>query len=217
MRLSMLWGGVLEALFPPLCLGCQRVGSLICEHCWRAESFLPLDLPPLPQTDGFVALVVHGGLVREALHALKYEGMKYAARPLAQRLAPRLPWTFETIVPVPLHASRLQERGYNQANVLAQELSHCLSCSVHSEALARIKVSRSQVGLTAQERRENVADAFVPQAPIPATVLLLDDVCTTGATLEAAAQALRQGGATTVYAATVSLAHYTPAEVSHGN
>jgi ComF family protein len=114
----------------------------------------------------------------------------------------------DVIVPVPLHAKRERARGYNQAALLARELGSHLSLPVSEEILARVKATIPQVGLDIQQRQANVSAAFGCVRPDLAgrTVLLVDDVCTSGSTLEAAASALRDGGVSTVWAYTLTRA-----------
>lgn len=201
------WYDLLNLVFPPTCVNCGRAGSLLCSICWE-ESVTLVNEPtsPPPELDGIVSLAAHTGAIREAIHALKYEAIKDVALPLAEQLGPRIVWSFDTIVPVPLHAARLQERGYNQAQVLAEALGKVLHCSVTPHMLQRKKFTTSQVGLNAEERQANVKDAFSVQGEAVPRVLLVDDVRTTGATLTACAKALRSAGVTTIYGATVSVA-----------
>ncbi len=201
------WSGLVNLVFPPMCVNCGRAGSLLCSICWEeAVVFANEPATPLPELDGIVSLAVHTGAVREAIHALKYEAVKEIAQPLAEQLAPRILWTFDAIVPVPLHAARLQERGYNQAQLIAEALGNVMNCPVSPHMLRRDKFTTSQVGLNAVERQANVEDAFAVQGAVVPRVLLVDDVRTTGATLCACASALRGAGVTTVYGATVSVA-----------
>jgi ComF family protein len=112
----------------------------------------------------------------------------------------------DVIVPVPLHPSRLRERGYNQSTLLACELSHCTGLRVVEGVLLRITPTRPQVGLDAAERAENVRDAFCcrDQSLRDLQVLLVDDVLTTGATMRACGQALLQGNAGAVWGLTLA-------------
>ncbi len=139
------------------------------------------------------------------MHALKYDGWHAAAKPMARRMA-RLEWPDDVvreraaIVPVPLSATRYRERGYNQAERLASGLGHELGLPVWADVLVRNRDTHSQVRLTPSERASNVSSAFV--SPTAARtrlrgthVLLVDDVITTAATLNACAQALADGGA----------------------
>jgi ComF family protein len=123
------------------------------------------------------------------------------------------PWPADVVVPVPLHASRQRERGYNQATLLARELVRCLRArqapmALDERVLVRERATPPQVGLDGAQRRENVRGAFrcSSDAVLGRQVLLIDDVCTTGATLEACAVALGEGGARGVRALTFARA-----------
>lgn len=195
-----------DLFFPPVCVNCGRVGASICEMCWEKTVFPPPRPPQIEGLEAIVALAAHRGAVREALHGLKYENLREVAYPLAERLALRIEWTFDAIIPVPLHYARLKERGYNQANLLAQALALHMNCPVLTDHLVKHKATISQVGLDAEARRANVQDVFEVRGQLPTQILLIDDVCTTGSTLGSAAQALRQAGVQRVYAATISQA-----------
>lgn len=117
------------------------------------------------------------------------------------------PLAAEVIVPVPLHSRRLRERGYNQSLLLAQQLAREAALPVLSDVLRRVKYTMSQTQLDGNQRRQNVAGAFVCTEGVrDKTVLLVDDVCTTGATLEASSRALKAGGASSVWALTLARA-----------
>lgn len=160
------------------------------------------------------AATLHTHPIRPAIHALKYENRVELAPSLARYLiaaAMQPPWGeliphLDGLVPVPLHPERLQERGFNQARLLADGLAAHTGLPVAESALARVKATRSQVGLTAPERSANVADAFLAQPQVQGQALLLiDDVYTTGATLTAAAGSLRRAGARAVYALALAM------------
>lgn len=205
--LHSFWDHALEWVFPSQCVGCGRVGYVFCEYCWEESVEPPRQSPPhVMGLEAIYCLASHRGAIRHALHGLKYEDLRQVAIPLGEALAQILPVTYDAIIPVPLHYARLQERGYNQANLLAQALSKKVSRPVIVDALIRHKATVSQVGLGAAARRENLQDAFLVTKPLPSTLLLVDDVCTTGATLGAAAAVLHQAGVQAIYAATVSLA-----------
>jgi ComF family protein len=114
----------------------------------------------------------------------------------------------DVIVPVPLHAARLRERGYNQAALLAKHLSIATNIPLVEDGLVRTRATASQMTLKAAERKINVQDAFGCSDGRMARqrVVVIDDVCTTGATLEACAQALFQAGAVSVWALTLARA-----------
>lgn len=197
----------------PLCASCE--GSLCTlpgPACSRCRLFVPHGgACPLGHAD----LVVHAlGLFdahyRALLHALKFHGElrvgEWLGRRLGEVLATRNLADIGAVIPVPLHATRLRERGYNQSRVIAIEVALRLGVPL-VEPLRRRRNTRSQTELSRQKRLENVADAFVAEKTLDsAPILLVDDVLTTGATLEACALALRAAGMGPVRAATVALA-----------
>lgn len=152
--------------------------------------------------------------LREAIHQFKYEGLTALAGPLGTLMSKG--WAvlapegeeIDVIVPVPLHPGRLRRRGYDQAFLLAEELARDIGRPVMQDALIRTKATAPQVGLSAQDRRTNVEGAFrcADNRLDGSQILLIDDVYTTGSTLEAAAAALREGGAASVWAYTLARA-----------
>jgi ComF family protein len=116
------------------------------------------------------------------------------------------PSSIDVVVPVPLHEGRLRRRGFNQAAHLARELSRRVGMTVDEGILIRHRPTAAQVDLDAKQRKENVRDAFrcINRGAADKRVLLIDDVCTTGSTLEACAVALRHGGARSVQALTLA-------------
>lgn len=126
----------------------------------------------------------------------------------------RHPLPADLIVPVPLHPNRQRERGFNHAGLLAQAFAAQTGLPLAREGLARIRETAPQVGLTARERQDNVRGAFSAWGDMWAgrRPLVIDDVCTTGATLEACAAALRGTGSQAIYALTLARADFGPAE-----
>jgi ComF family protein len=149
--------------------------------------------------------------VRPALHKLKYRRDMGLGDALAVSIAgfvESLQWTFDMVVPIPLGGKRMQERGYNQVALIAKPLSLSLGSAYQPSALKRQRETKSQVGLSAGERKDNVQDAFLadPRIVRGRSVLVMDDVATTGATLSSSAEALIQAGAVHVFALTVARA-----------
>ena len=153
------------------------------------------DPPPLAETH---AAFLYGFPVDRLLPRLKFHRDLPAGRLLAQSMAAAFAHVDrpEVLVPVPLHRSRLRERGYNQALELARPLGRMLRIPVRRELLARVRATDAQSRLDAGARAANLRDAFeVPRhLAVPAHVALVDDVMTTGATLHAAAEALLDAG-----------------------
>lgn len=196
----------LASIFPltePICEQCGLPQSKagICRQCQ--------DQPP--SFDALRSWSAFEGPMRNILHKLKYRrdislGDALAA-PFASFVA-GLGWKPDILIPIPLSRLRLAERGYNQAGVVARPLSMALHLPYLPQALSRERETHTQVGLTGSERKENVRGAFRAHTELVAgkTILLLDDVATTGATLSSAAEALRQGSAMRVLAVTLARA-----------
>lgn len=150
------------------------------------------------------------GPVREAVHRLKYRGQRALAEPLGGLMADwweRRGAEVDLIVPVPLHPKRLRERGYNQAALLAKVMARHVGRPLADDGvLVRVRHTRSQMELGEAQRRRNVIGAFrADEVGVRGRrVLLVDDVCTTGATLEACTDALRAAGAVEVRAFTLA-------------
>ncbi len=147
-----------------------------------------------------------------AVHRFKYQGWRRLAEPLALLMAERLVvegLAASYVVAVPLHPDRLRLRGYNQAELLERQLRHRLGLSKPPGELVRIRATPPQVGRDRRHRLENVSGAFAwrGQDLGGRSLLLVDDVATTGATLDACAVALRSGGSGSVIGVTVARVH----------
>lgn len=186
----------IERVQPPLCplCGSSRRHPGLCPTCQKK----PLSI------DGIRAVTYHEGIVRKGIHRFKYWNLQELAEPLGHLLSDYLrsnPLPIECIIPVPLHETRMKERGYNQAELLAGVVSNDTGLPLLAHSLHRIKRTLPQVELGADERLENVRGAFrcSDQAIEGKRILLIDDVTTTGATLEACSQALQEAGAVSVW------------------
>lgn len=222
-----LWS-MLDLLFPPECGGCGRAGSRWCVDCQNRVNILNgilCDICGLPQDKAGVcstcladkphfralrAWAVFADPVQTALHKLKYRRDISMGDLLASQMVnfvKDLNWQVDLIVPIPLGRQRLKERGYNQVGMIAQPLALALNMRYAPKELMRRKETRSQVGLTKADRRTNVQNAFKAGAGVYGkTILVMDDVSTTGSTLSSSAEALYFGGAKDVYALTVARA-----------
>ena len=200
----------LDVLLPPACAGCGSTNGPWCAVCRDSlrpasdpgERFLRAD-PGLVVGDELelaIAAFAYEDRLRRALARLKYGATPRLAAPLAEaatKHAKRLLTTIgpATLVPVPVHADRLRDRGYNQAGLLAAELSRRLE-QPSAELLVRQRPTEKQHRLNRAARLRNLEGAFAmapARKPSP-TVLLVDDILTTSATLEACARVLRAGG-----------------------
>lgn len=183
--------------------------------------------------DGIRSVVLFEREARQAVHLLKYRNRPTLAEPLARLMADYWqmhPIPVDLVTAVPLHPARQRERGYNQADLLAQAFGRMIGVPVGSAVLRRARHTRPQVSLNAVQRRENVQSAFTIIAPTQFStrqggdslvvsgrrVLVIDDVCTTGSTLEACSLALKAAGASSVWGFTLARAPYSAAGDDEG-
>jgi len=204
------WQSILP-LTPPLCDRCGdplpswrtiSASSNSCPRCRRGRRFV----------DRARAIGDYDGALRAIVHALKYEGRRSLARPLGALMRLRGADLLDgaaCAIPVPLHRSRRRQRGFNQAADLASSLGLPVV-----DALQRVRATPTQTGLPSAQRHRNMRDAFAPtraaQPLIGAVVVLVDDVRTTGATLDACARALKAAGIAQVRALTAARVGTTP-------
>jgi len=228
-QVAKVGGIALNLLFPQRCIGCGKEGDFICYSC---RSSLPRVMPPLcpkcgrPQLsgilcsscvswraeiDGIRSPFCFDGVIRQAIYQLKYKNLRALAAPLARLLSDYLitnPVPGEVLVPVPLHRKRLRERGYNQSSLLARKLAKLTSLPIVDDYLIRQRYALPQAKTsTVDERQSNVVNAFTcrDKRLQNKPVLLIDDVATSGATLNACAMALKVAGATSVWGLVLAL------------
>jgi len=184
----------------PICGRPFRAGAeedRVCEECLRKR----------PLFEKTVAPYTYEGEMMRAIHEFKYEGKAHMARALGPLLASFAePWLRGknglVLIPVPLHPRRLRERGFNQSLQLARQMAARLNCPVDFLSLRRTKDTKPQTGLKSEERRRNVGRAFEVldrKAVKGKRAVLVDDVATTGSTLNECARVLRRAGCKEVY------------------
>ena len=205
--------------FPDTCAGCDTPlvygERLICTSCWyqlpvtlSADKLHMLGTGP----SASLFLLTEPSRIQRIIHRMKYRNRPEIGILLGERfgsiLADTPPYAeSEVVVPVPLHPLKLRQRGYNQSACFAQGLATAMGKPVAIHGLARLRATESQTTKNRYERYTNMESAFrlnEPAAIIGKHVLLVDDVLTTGATLEACAAVLLEGGATKVSAATIA-------------
>ena len=228
-----LWSGRLcelfvDFLFPSRCIGCGEWGSFlcagcstklprismpVCAKCGRPESSGPLCSACWgwnSNIDGIRSSFRFDGVIRQAIYQLKYHNLKAIAGQMAEFLFQYMvqnPLPVDVLVAVPLHKRRLKHRGYNQSELIAKKLSNLSLLPVLTDCLYRSKDCPPQARTeTVEERRKNVYDAFICRdlRLMGKRVLLIDDVCTSGATLEACAAALKLARASSVWGLTLA-------------
>jgi ComF family protein len=208
-----------QLLAPPLCWGCGapvRREEALCVGCRRTLRHLPCEPVELAGIATW-APVAYEGAAGELVRGLKFRGAMALADPMAALIVANAPEEFElreadaaaadragaerALVPVPLHPSRRRRRGFNQAAILAAALARRTGLAL-ADGLTRSGPRGTQVGRPRSERLAGAPGIIQAHAPIPARVVLVDDVATTGATLAACARALRAAGALDVRAVT---------------
>lgn len=211
---------ILDLIFPPRCVGCGRRGDWICLACRVGLPRLPSDHCTVcarpgvgqgicpecahdpPDFDRLICAFLFEGTIRQAIHHLKYRRARHLAEPLARMLLEEVgPIDVpDLVVPIPLHPARLAWRGYNQSALLSEVVGRAIGARVGDGYLRRIRDTPAQVSLSGPQRWLNVRGAFeaTPELLRGRSVLLLDDVATTGSTLRAASLTLKRAGATRV-------------------
>ena len=185
-------------------------GGNVCERC--------VSKPPVYRK--MRSWAVFDSPVQNALHTLKYRRNMGVADALATQVAAfvrSLTWDVDMLVPVPPSAKRLKERGYNHVGLVARPLAYELDLPYIPLGLRKIRETRSQVGLNISQRNENVLGAYQAEVRLVnrKSILLMDDVATTGSTIHSSANALLVAGARDVYALTIAraLSHHDMAWV----
>jgi ComF family protein len=199
------WGQLLNLVLESPCLLCQRsTAQSLCVACQRQLQDCQLPHPsefwqkPLP----VFAWGAYGGALKRSIAVLKYKNQPQLARPLGQLLAEAwlaaplaLPKSV-SVIPIPLHAAKQQQRGFNQAELLAAAFCQQTGLPLQRHGLLRVRETEALFGLTPEARSQTLTNVFQLSSSLlrhpPRAVLLLDDIYTTGATVRAAAQALRR-------------------------
>ena len=228
-NLGGYWHDFVDLLFPRCCEACEKslVGSerIICTECrvtltrMHSDSALKLSLQSkfmgYKEVKGIEAFLIFTkkGKVQTLLHALKYKAKPEVGVLLGKMMAQEMPSdTFpkaDLLISVPLHKKRLKERGYNQSDAFAEGLSDIMSIPWSGSLLTRIRYTKSQTGKTKMERRDNVKGIFEvsdTQRIQGKSVILVDDVLTTGATLESCIETLIDSGCGDIYIMTIAAA-----------
>ena len=219
---------LLDLIFPKRCVSCGAFGKYICNKCFAKIEIVEKPICPICQRqaiggkthprctgkfrlDGLVVACKYKGPIKLAIKKVKYKWVYDIEKVLVNLLASQI-WKFDLpqdsiLIPIPLSKKRKNWRGFNQAEILAKTLSKKFNVS-YSASLIRMIDTRTQVGLTKEERRENVKGAFAgrkAQGKRDKNIILVDDVYTSGATMMEAAKVLKNGGAGNVWAMTVAL------------
>jgi len=224
------WAG-LDIFFPPHCGGCNLPGSRWCFQCQVSVQKLPNEICiqcgrpfifqakcpeceyDAPAYDELRSWAYYEGPIKKAIHSLKYRGDitlgEILARPLIN-IVENQAWVPDLVLPVPMGDERLSTRGYNHATLLARPVAYAIGKPFYPRCLQKIRETSTQVGLSLSDRLTNVKGAFQAAEKYVngKLVLIVDDVTTSGATMEACASALKESGAIAVYGLTIARTRY---------
>ncbi|NLJ40363.1 MAG: ComF family protein [Clostridiales bacterium] len=244
MALFKVWESFLDIIYPMdiRCILCNETGEGITNYgiCKACLGDLPFIQPPYcgkcgktvtrqgelcpdcrdsnhPYKEGLAIFEYRDG-IRDLIHRYKYGGEKYLSMPMSRWMTKGLKtrnWSFDFVVPVPLHPARLRERGFNQSQLLASRISRDAGVPLLDKGILRIKNTPHQTKLNRQERLQNLKDAFAVREKDRAlgtiqgkTLLLVDDVYTTGSTVGKCTDILLENGAADVYVITLAAGTY---------
>lgn len=225
------WAG-LDLFFPPHCGGCNTSGSRWCSQCQLSVKKLPKTVCNLcgrpmpylsecytcesntPSYDALRSWAFYEGPVRKAIHNLKYRGDMSLGEILAQplvNLVTNICWDADLILPVPMGTKRISTRGFNHAALLTRPIAYAMGIPFTKKCLRKIRDTPTQVGLSLPVRLTNVKGAFLAEEKNikGRRLILVDDVTTSGATMEACAIALREAGAAAVYGLTIARTRFS--------
>lgn len=226
---------ILDLLFPKFCINCQKERTYLCQDCFSLIDiseiqYCPFCAFPKIVLDGktcnscrnskkltglYSAASYDNFIVKKLINQFKYGAyIKELAKPLSSLIIAHLINLNKTsnffdfiLVPVPLHKKKLKQRGFNQANEIAKELSKFLKIPLFDEVLIKMKQTPAQVELEKEEREKNIKGVFLCQKPELATgkkILLVDDIFTTGSTMEECALILKQAGAKEIWGVVIA-------------
>jgi competence protein ComFC len=226
--IGQLWK-IIDKVFPPCCGGCDLPGTNWCHNCaleitpvfgarcQKCNSLLSDDgicencSHAYPCFDEIRSYAIYAGPIRHAIHKLKFKndiGLGYTLAKMLLDEFVKTDWKIDLVVPVPLSKARFRQRGYNQAAVIAYPFSLAANLQYSSKILIKKKETISQIHLSKHDRKTNVAGSFWVNSNkiMGKRILVVDDVTTTGSTLNACAETLLHAGVSNVYCLTLAKA-----------
>lgn len=234
-NIRKIFGNVLDWIYPPVCISCGKPGTLLCEDCLSklpavGKHYCSVCGKPL-QPRHYCKLCgrsefrfrasrapyLYEGPAAAMIKSLKYKGT-FGLVPVMTNLLSTfwqdLQWDIDLVIPVPLSKKRQAQRGFNQSELIAKSFAKQNALSCEPRALMKHRETHTQVGLNADERRENLSGAFAAEPSMVRSkrILLLDDVMTTGSTFAECSAVLLDAGADTVHCLSVATTL-----IDHGN
>jgi ComF family protein len=232
--MTSLFGQLLDLIFPPCCAICKKNSrKIICDDCLSKVVYIKTPICRVcgkPRDKYFAgdlcedcsresmpfeiarSVVLYDGAMKEAIHKFKFEGKRSLSLPLGEFLVDYLKRGYipvkkiDAIIPLPLSKKRERQRGYNQSELLAREVAKHFSVDIDSSSLRKVKDITPQFELSRKDRLSNVKGAFRSSPLKEKSILLVDDIFTTGATVREASRALKEAGAASVYVLTLARA-----------
>lgn len=204
-----VFSGFLNLIFPPVCILCEQKYIAeeisVCKNCLNELSYLPEEVFKKKEIatnlNNFHITFLFDRQYQKMIHFLKYKGYKSLGLEIGKMMAENIntkkyTFTDSSVIPIPLHPVKYRERGYNQAELIAQGFAKVMGLNVNTKVLQRIKNTRSQTKLTKEERIKNMTGAFKLSKNnfSKNNIILIDDVYTTGTTMNSAAETLKSAG-----------------------
>lgn len=211
-KMGRILKAIIDAIYPNglVCAICSREAHVdehgLCDDCASKLEFVK-EIDKQEYIDDIYCAVYYTQHIAGAMHSFKYNDTRYLCRALASLITLPDEWETDCTVPIPLHKARRRKRGYNQSTLIAEELSKKYDLNIDESLVKRTVNTQSQRTLGQAQRAENIVGAFsVTGDVVGKRIMLIDDVFTTGATMNECAKALKNAGASKVYAATVCMA-----------
>lgn len=202
---------LLLLIFPEKCRGCGKKGKPLCNECFK--KIPPLNVSSIRGKEPIIKIfsyTSYSGLAKKIITDFKFKGIKSLAEPLAQMAIEVLPKPLRPpgntlLLPIPLHHLRYKERRFNQSELIAKQISEQTSIPVCNNSIIRTGNTSFMHKLTTKQRRKNIKGAFKavqPELLKDKTIIIIDDIFTTGATVEEFAKVIKETGAAQIYALT---------------
>jgi len=215
MWINKLKSFLLNTIYPLKCFGCEKPGILICSQC--SQKLISLSNGPIYQQTPYfkkiiIALDYKNHLVKKIIKTFKYppyikslkKNLSFALITAIKKFPNDISYLKKNnfvLIPIPLSKLKLAQRGFNQSELISTELSQKLSLKHRPQLLKKIKNTKSQTNLSTEQRKKNIHGVFsVKNNNCPLNIILVDDIYTTGATLQESSRILRQAGAKEIWA-----------------
>lgn len=198
-------------IFPEKCVICNKIGNILCEHCFSKIKYFPQQKINPPQNiDLMIVCGYYDGILKTLIRKFKFSKKQSLAPYLVNFIKKCIDnksyfSSVDLITSVPLHKNRLKERGFNQSELIAKQLSNFLNIPYDGNILERVKETSFMYNLSKSERKKNIKGAFSVNRNLNGlNILIVDDILTTGATFSEIASEIKQNGANSVYALAVA-------------